>query len=125
MEYSDNTPAGLLIVSPDLRVQFANQKYLETTLQEPDEVLGWKLQDIFEVDGLEDRSSGLLHNPDPAASCCINAFIRTGLADDRPVHITLTRIAPRRGEDRILVVVEEILSDRSFRTGHPVEGYVC
>lgn len=125
LDYSDNTPAGLLIVSPDLRVQFANQKYLETTLQEPDEVLGWKLQDIFEVDGLADRTSALLDNPDPAASCCINAYIRTGLAGDRPAHITLTRIAPRRGEARILVVVEELLPDRSFQPGQSVEGYVC
>lgn len=125
LDSADNTPAGLLIVSPDLRVQFANQKYLETTLQEPDEVLGWKLQDIFEVDGLEDRSRTLLDHSDPAASCCINALIRTGPAGDRPVHITMTRIAPRRGEDRILVVVEDHLSDRFFRAGQPVEGYVC
>lgn len=125
LNYADNSPAGLLIVSRDLRVQFVNQKYLETTLQDPAEVLGWKLLDIFEVEGLEEQTSALLDDPDPAASCCLNSFIQTVLSGERPVHITLTRIAPRRGEDRILVVVEELLSGSSFGVDQRVEGYVC
>jgi PAS fold len=121
----DNIPAGLLIVSPDLRVRFANQKYLENTFQEPEEVLGWKIQDVLPAEGLEDRARTVLDRPDPAASCCFNTLIRGGLFAERPVHITMTRIAPRHGEDRVLLVVEDLFPGCSPREGEPVEGYVC
>lgn len=121
----DNTPAGLLIVSPDLRILFANQKYLESALLEPEEVLGWKIQDVLSAEGVEDRASILLGGSDPAASCCFNTRIGGGLAGERPVHITMARIAPRQGEDRVLVVVEDILQHPFSPADQPVEGYVC
>ncbi|HEX5410993.1 MAG TPA: PAS domain-containing protein [Terriglobia bacterium] len=121
----DNTPAGLLIVSSDLRVRFANQSYLDSMLQAPEEVLGWRMQDALSVEGLEDRAHALLHGPDPAASCCFAAIVPTGLCGERPVHITMTRIAPRLGEDRILVLIEELHPSWPLRPGQPVEGYAC
>jgi hypothetical protein len=121
----DHLPAGLLIVSPDLRVRFANRQYLENAFQEPEEVLGWKVQDVLAAEQLEDQARTVLDRLDPAASCCFNTIIRGGLAGERPVHITMTRIAPRHGEDRLLVVVEDPFSDCSPRVDEPVEGYVC
>lgn len=121
----DDTPAGLLIVSPDLRVRFANQSYLQNTLQEPEEVLGWKIHDVMPAEGLEDQAQALLGCSDPAASCCFNASIRIGLAGERPVHITMARIAPQEGEDRVLVVVEDLFQGCSQRSDPPAEGYVC
>lgn len=125
LRWCDNTPAGFLIVSHDMRVQFANQKYLESTLQEPEEVLGWKVEDVLSTDALEDQTDALLRRSDPAASCCFDTSIRTGLAGERPVHITMTRIAPWQGEGRVLVIVEDLLPDTSATSGEPVEGYVC
>ena len=121
----DNTPAGMLIVSPDLRVQFANQKYPDNTLQEFQGVVGWNMQEVLRADGLAAQANALLARSDPAASCCFNTLIRGGVVGERPVHITMTRIAPQQGEDRILVVVEDLLPDCFTRTGEPVEGYVC
>jgi len=121
----DDTPAGLLIVSPDLRIHFANQTYLHSTLQEPEEVLGSKIQDVLAAKGLEDRAKALLKLSDPAASCCLSTFMRAGLAGERPVHITMARIAPQQGEDRILVVVEDLFQDFERQTDAPTEGYVC
>jgi PAS fold len=121
----DDTPAGLLIVSPDLRVRFANQKYLDGMLQGPEEVLGWKMQDVLSAEGLEEQANILLRRSDPAASCCFNTVVRTNLAGERSVHITMTRIAPQQGEDRVLVIIEELLPGCFPRLGEPVEGYVC
>jgi len=121
----DNTPAGFLIVSPDMRVQFANQKYLDSMLQEPEEILGWKIKDVLAADTLDDEVDALLRRSDPAASCCFDTSIQVGLAGERPVHITLTRIAPRQGEGRVLVIVEDLLPGSVARVGEPVEGYVC
>ena len=121
----DNTPAGLLIVSPDLCVQFANHKYLDSTLQEPEDVIGWNIQEALRADGLAEQANALLARSDPAASCCFNTLIRAGLVGERPVHITMMRIAPRQGEDRVLVVVEDLLPGCLPRVVEPVEGYVC
>ena len=125
LKSGDNTPAGLLIVSQDLRIRFANQEYLARTLLEHDEVLGWKIQDVLLADGLAERANALLACSDPAASCCLNTLVRAGIDGERPVHITMTRIAPRQGEDRVLVVVEDLLPGCSSRVSEPVEGYVC
>ena len=125
LKSKDCTPAGLLIVSPDLRIRFANQKFLESALQEPEEVLGWKIQDVLLADGVDEQASVLLGRSDPAASCCFNTFARAGLSCERPVHITMTRIAPQQGEDRILVVVEDLVQGCLPRVDEPVEGYIC
>ncbi|HET7213345.1 MAG TPA: PAS domain-containing protein [Terriglobia bacterium] len=121
----DNTPVGFLIVSQDMRVRFANQKYLESTLQEPEEVLGYKVEDVFSAETLEDEADALLRRSDPAASCCFDASIRTGLAGERPVHITMTRIAPRKGEGCVLVIVEDLLPDAFRPDDKPAKRYVC
>lgn len=121
----DKTPAGLLIVSYDMRVRFANQEYLDSMRQGPEEVLGWKVQDVLSVEGLEDRVCILLAGSDSAASCCFDTVVRTGLSRERPVHITMTRIAPRQGEARVLVIIEDLHPSRSSRLGQPVEGYLC
>ena len=125
VECRDDTPLGILIVSPDLTVRFANMTFLQRTFQEPEEVVGWKVPDVLLAEGIEDRVKSLLGHPDPAASCCFNAFMRIGLAGGQPVHITMTRIAPQQGEDRVLVVVEDLLQRYSPRAGLPMEGYVC
>jgi|SRR5579875_218980 len=125
IEWRDDTPAGILIVSPDLTVRFANKMFLQKTLQEPEEVTGWKIPDVLPAEGIEDRVKLLLESPDPAASCCFNAFIRIGFAGEQPVRITMARIAPRQGQDRVLVVVEDVLQGFPPRAGLPVAGYVC
>lgn len=121
----DSTPAGLLIVSPDLRICFADLAYLHGTLQSSVEVLGWKIQDVTPAEGIEARARSLLESSDPAASCCFDTLIAADLPDERLVHITMTRIAPWQGEQRILVVIEAVLPDSSLRSAQPVEGYVC
>lgn len=121
----DNAPAGFLIVSHDMRVQFANQQYLDSTLQEPEDVLGRKFNDVVSAEALEDEAEGLLRRSDPAASCCCDIFIQRGIAGERPVHITMARIAPRQGESRILVVVEDLHPDASMPMGEPAKRYVC
>jgi PAS domain-containing protein len=121
----DNVPAGFLIVSHDMRVQFANQQYLDSTLQEPEEVLGREVEDVLPAEALAGEAEGLLKRSDPAASCCFDTFLRAGLAGEQPVHITMTRIASRHGESRILVVVEDIHPDTPAPIGGPLRGYVC
>lgn len=125
LQFGDYMPAGLLIVTSGLRICFANQAYLHATRQEPQEILGRKIQDVIPGTGIEDQAMALLRCPDPAASSCLDTLILADLVVERPVHVTLTRIAPWRGEDRILVVIEDLFQERSPRPNLPVEGYVC
>lgn len=125
LEWGNNFPAGLLIVSPDLRIHFANQAYLQSTFQEPQKILGWKIQDVLTAEGIEDQANALLGRSDPAASWCFNTLIRNGLADDRPVHITMARVPPQQVEGRILVFVEDLHQGCSLRPDLPGKGYAC
>lgn len=104
----DDTPAGLLIISSDLRVCFVNQTYLRCTLHRPEEVLGRKIQDVLVAESVEDLAKALLGHSYLAASCCFNTCIRARLAGERPVHITMSRIAPQEGKDRVLVIVKNL-----------------
>lgn len=103
----EDAPAGLLIVSHDLTVSFANQTCLRSMQRKRSEVLGRRVQDAIPAEGLESYVTSLLARKDPAASCCLNGLIRPGLGVEWPVHITMARIAPWQGKDRILVVVED------------------
>jgi len=124
LDRGDNTPAGLLIVSPDLRVQFANQRYLDNSLREPEQVLGWNSRTWFPSRGrrLCRNSSFAFH---PGCQLLLQRLHPRWFAGERPMHITMTRIAPRQGEDRILVVVEDVVKGDSFQLQQPVAGYVC
>lgn len=125
VEIEDDTPSGLLILSPDMRIRFANQAYLQSTLHEPEDVLGSRIQDVIPVEGVEEQARALLGRSDPAASCCFDARVPAGLAGDRPAHITMTRIAPQRGTGRLLVVIEDLDRECVPAPAVPVEGYVC
>lgn len=119
-----DTPVGLLVLSPDLKICFANYAFLQGALKKPREVLGRKLRDVMTAEGIADQAETLLARSDPAASCCFDTFI-AGLAGERRVHVTMARIAPRHGEDRVLVVVEDMLRDSSAFADLRVEGYIC
>jgi PAS domain-containing protein len=124
-EAEDDMPAGLLIVSSDLRIRFANHAYLDATLQNPEEVLGWRLEDVMPAEGLEDQARALLGRPYAATSCCFTSFPGTVPTERRPVSITMTRIPSAEGEDRILVVVEDLLRNFPACQAPVVEGYIC
>ena len=122
---SSGAPFGLLILSSELRVTFANQTYLQLASRAPEGVLGLKIQEVLIAEGVEDRALLLLEQADPPnMSVSFDTLIRVGLEDNRPVHITMTRIAPEHGRIRILVVVE----DAPFGYPEPAlpgEGYLC
>lgn len=122
--FRDISPAGLLIVSSDMRIQFANQKFLDSMLRRPEEVSGREVREALSGGGLEEQALTLLRRPGPAASCCFDTVIHAGSGAMRPVHITLTRIAPQQGEGSVLVIIEDLLPERSSQLGEPVEGFI-
>lgn len=115
---ADKTSAGLLIVSSDMRVCSVNHTDLTATLQNSPDVLGWKLEEVLPAQGLENQAKALLNRPSSATCCCF-----TLLAGRWPVSITMTRVPPVGGEDRILVVVEDF--HYPLRQVSLQEGYIC
>jgi PAS domain-containing protein len=115
----------LLVLTPDLEVCFVNQAYLQYASCTPEQVLGFKIHEVLDAEGVEDRATMLLKQTDPPNMIMsFNTFVRVGLEDCRPAHITMTRIAPKQGEMCILVVVR----DPPFGNPGPVppnHGYVC
>lgn len=122
---ADHIPAALLILSSDLRVCFANRACSDVTLQTPQEMLGWRLEDVLPAEGLEEQAKALLMGSGTATSCSFASFPGRSPLERRPVSITMTRIPPVDGEDRILVLVEDLLDAFPTFQSPVVEGYVC
>jgi PAS fold len=124
-EIANKTPAGLLIVSSDLRVRFANYAYLDSTFQNLEDVVGWRLEDVMPAEGLEEQAKALLNRSYAATSCCFTSIPGRTPAELHPVSITMTRIPPVEGEERILVVVEDLPHTFPACQVPLVEGYIC
>jgi PAS domain-containing protein len=121
----DDLPAGLLIVSSDLRIRFANRAFLAATFQNLEDVLGWRLEDVIPAEGLEEQARSLLNRPGAATSCCFTSLPGRVPTERRPVSITMTRLLPEDGEERILVVIEDLLQSFPACQAPLVEGYIC
>lgn len=121
----DDSSFKLLILNPNLEVCFVNQSYLQYASCTPEQVLGFKLHEVLDAEGVEDRATILLKETDPPNMIMsFNSFVRVSVEDCRPAHITMTRIVPKQGEMRILVIVR----DPPFGNPGPVppnHGYVC
>lgn len=119
-EQAPEIPAGLLVVSQDMRVHAVNDAFLSATRQKSEDVLGWQLEDVLPAAGLENQARNLLNRPYIATSCSF-----TTLRGRQTVSITMTRIQPTEQEERVLVVVEDFLYSMPLGQHPLVEGYIC
>lgn len=120
VEQVPEIPAGLLVVSQDMRVHSVNDTFLSATRQKSEDVLGWQLEDVLPAAGLENQARKLLNRPHIATS-----FSFTTLRGRQTVSITMTRIQPTEQEERVLVVVEDFLYSMPLGQHPLVEGYIC
>ena len=72
---------------------------------------------MLPAEGVENQAKALLNRSYIAMSCCFTSL------PGRPVSITMTRIPPVGGEDRILVVVEDF--HFPLHQVQLLESYIC
>ena len=105
-EIVDSVPAGLLVLSSDLRVLTANRSFLESFGLSPKMVIGRRLDEVVQAEGPPYRTTSTGPSGIQPQSVLLDLSI-PGQPEKRPARITLTSIAHPQGEARLLMVVED------------------
>jgi PAS domain S-box-containing protein len=117
-EYSqlivDTVPAGLLVLTPDLRVLSANQSFLESFNLKQEEVVGRRIDDVVKADGPPYRTTEVGGAGAPPQSVLLNVAVM-GQARKRATRITITGIVHPEGEGRLLMMVEDQTESERLR----------
>jgi len=114
-EIVDNVPAGLLVLSSDMRVLSANRYFLEFSRLRSEDVEGRRLDEVIQAEGPPYRVDGLSDGGVPTQSVLLNVTV-TGRDEKLPARITITNIAHPEGEGRLLVVLEDQTESERLRT---------
>ncbi len=106
----DSVPAGLLVLSEDLRILSVNRWFLDTFRLHDEDVVGHGLHEVIQPAG-PPRSLGGIRQPTDdvgARDVFLDLPIR-GSEENRPVRVTLTDIQHSEEEQgRLLLVVEDL-----------------
>jgi PAS domain S-box-containing protein len=114
-EIVDNVPAGLLVLSSDMRVLSANRYFLEFSRLHSEEVKGRRLDEVIQAEGPPYRVEGLSDRGLPTQSVLLNVSV-AGRLERFPARITITSIAHPEGQARLLAVFEDQTESERLRT---------
>jgi len=112
-EIVDNVPAGLLVLSRDLRVLTVNRSFLESFGLTPDQVIGRRLDEVVMAEEPPYRAAST--GPGNIPQSVLLDLTVPGRMEKRPARITLTRIGHPEGEARLLMVVEDQTESERLR----------
>jgi PAS domain S-box-containing protein len=114
-EIVDNVPAGLLVLSSDLKVLTVNRSFLVSFGLESGQVVGRRLDEVVRAEGPPYPVSGPGATEAPPRSVLLDLTV-PGQTEKRPVRITLTGIAFPEGEGRLLMVLEDQTESERLRS---------
>jgi PAS domain S-box-containing protein len=114
-EIVDNVPAGLLVLSSDLRVLTANRSFLDSYKVDPGQVIGRRLDEVVKAEGPPYHVPSPGPDQTPPRSVLLDLTV-PGQSEKRPVRITLTSIAYSEGEGRLLMVIEDQSESERLRS---------
>ncbi len=113
-EVVDSVPAGLLVLSADLRVLSANSFFLEHFNLKQDEVVGRRLEDLVRADTPPYRVSSPLEGEVVPETVLLNVSV-VGREEKWPARIILKKLAHEAEDGRFLFVVEDQTASERLR----------
>ncbi len=105
-EIVDSVPAGLLVLSPDLRVLSSNRSFLKLFHLRSEDVLGRRLDEVIQAESPPYRASSVSESELAPQSVLLDITL-PGRKKKRPARITITSVAHGEADGRLLVVVED------------------
>ena len=105
-EIVDSVPAGLLVLSSDLRVLSTNRFFLKMFRLHSEEVLGRRLDEVIQAESPPYRVSNVSESELAPQSVLLDITL-PGRQEKRPARITITSVAHGEADGRLLVVVED------------------
>jgi two-component system, cell cycle sensor histidine kinase and response regulator CckA len=106
-EIVDSVPAGLLVLSEDLRILSVNRWFLDAFHLRAEDVVGRGLHEVIRPEGPPRSAGGALGGEDGPRDVFLDLPV-AGTTEKRPVRINITSIAHDEGEGRLLLVVEDL-----------------
>jgi len=110
-EIVDSIPAGLLVLSRDLRVLSVNRWFLENFQVRSEELIGRALHEVINAEAPPRRIDDVLGSS--PNSVWIDLAV-AGRQEHRPARITITGV-PHGEEDRLLLVIEDLTESERLR----------
>jgi two-component system cell cycle sensor histidine kinase/response regulator CckA len=105
-EIVDSVPAGLLVLSSDLRVLSTNRPFLKLFHMRSEDVLGRRLDEVIQAESPPYRVSSISESELAPQSVLLDITL-PGKQEKRPARITITSVAHGEADGRLLVVVED------------------
>ena len=105
-EIVDSVPAGLLVLSSDLRVLSTNRPFLKLFHLRSEDVLGRRLDEVIQAESPPYRVSSISESELAPQSVLLDITL-PGRQEKRPARITITSVAHGEADGRLLVVVED------------------
>ncbi len=113
-EVVDNVPAGLLVLSPELRVVAVNRWFLDTFHLRREEVVGRELYEVIQPVGPPRRVAGAAEEPQTSQEVFLTLPV-PGTTEMRDVRVTLNQMQ-QAAENRVLLVIEDLSESQRLRT---------
>ncbi len=111
----DSIPAGLLLLSPDLRVLSANRSFLESFQLRSEDVEGKALHEVLRTEALAHRASDVLHGRVTSHDVLLDVVVG-GHEEKRPARITVADVVrAEEGDSQVLLVVEDLRENERLR----------
>jgi PAS domain S-box-containing protein len=105
-EIVSGLPNALLVISPELRVVSANQRFFEILDVSSEDVLGRRLGDLLPVPGLAEHIAGVLSSGAPRRNIVLEAPAKQGV---KLLVAGISLLKPADGEDAgVLLVLEDL-----------------
>ncbi|MBI2528787.1 MAG: response regulator [Candidatus Rokubacteria bacterium] len=110
-----SVPSGLLVLSGDLRILSANRSFLDAFYLRPDEVLGRRLVEVVQADGLVARILETLQTGVAQQDVFFDLQL-TFRRESRPARITMTGIRIAEDEEaRLLLIVQDLSEEERLQ----------
>jgi PAS domain S-box-containing protein len=110
-----SVPAGLLLLSEDLRVLSANRAFLESFRLSDDDVLGRDLQQLVRAERLVRSAREVLSSGVPQQDGLYELYVYAR-RDTKPVRVSLTAIQlADEGRPRLLMIMEDLTEEERLQ----------
>ncbi len=111
----DSLPAWLLVLTPGLRIESANQAFLQYFGVRQDEIRGLALGDIIRTEGLLRQMDQAVQGQATVEEVLVEVTVK-GQERRLPARVTLTDLVPGvQGKPKMLLIVEDLTESEHLR----------
>ncbi len=114
-EVVDSVPAGLVVLSPDLRVLSSNQTFLTIFDLHGEDVVGRRLDEVIQAERPPYRITDPLQGGDTTEEVLLDVAV-VGRGEKRPARLSIKTLAHEEEGGRLLLTIEDLTDSERLRS---------